>query len=335
MKLKSLHLCFVGNMLGRNSKHVTTQGQIVADLFTAEGYKVTCISSKISRIKRLMEIIVTLIRGFRTFDLVLLETYSGLSFIIADVTGFLCKTLNLPIVMILHGGSLPEFIKKYPHWSKRVFGRADKLVAPSDYLAERIGNWEYDIQVIPNVIDISYYSYKERSTISPNLIWMRSFHPTYNPEMAIKVLAKFRETEPTAILTMAGSDKGLESEIKMMAKDMGISEAVRFTGFLDLEMKLKEFSTADIYLCTNRVDNMPVSIIEARALGLPVVATNVGGLPYLIESGENGFLVESEDVEAMVDSIKLLIANPELTRKISENGRILADSWPGHQSGRI
>lgn len=326
INLMNSHVCFIGNMLGRNPGYITTQGQIIADLFAAEGYKTTCVSSKINRAMRLTEIIRTLLTDFRKFDVVLLDTYSGMSFITVDVVGTLCKILKLPVIMILRGGNLPEFMQKYPRWTKKVLDRADILVAPSEFLAETIGDWGYDIPVITNVIDLSRYPYRERSEISPNLIWMRSFHPIYNPQMAVKVLAKLRQSEPDATLTMAGNDKGLENEIKALVEKLGLSGAVRFAGFLDLEKKMEEFSAADIYINTNRIDNMPVSVVEARALGLPVVATDVGGLPYLIENGENGFLVPSEDVDAMVKSIKMLLDNPELTRKISRNGRALAEN---------
>lgn len=326
MNLKQKHLCFVGNMLGRNADYITTQGQIVADLFAVEGYQITCVSSKINRTARLAEIILTLIKDHRKFDVVLLEVYSGLYFIIASVAGLLCKIFRLPLIMILHGGNLPAFTKKHPFWTKKILNQADHLVAPSTFLAEKIGDSGYEIQVISNVVDIDSYIYRERSNISPRLIWMRSFHPIYNPEMAIKVLAKLRQSEPDATLTMAGNDKGLEDEVKTLAEKLGLSGAVRFTGFLDLEKKIKEFSAADIYINTNRIDNMPVSVVEARALGLPVIATNVGGLPYLIENGKNGFLVANNDVDAMVESIKMLLDNPELTRKISRNGRALAEN---------
>lgn len=323
---KPLHLCFVGNMLGRNDGFITTQGEILADLFSAEGYKITCVSSKINRVMRLLEIIITLIKGYKNFDLVILDTYSGLSFIIADVVGFLCRLFGLPLIMVLHGGNLPNFIKKYPNWAKRVLTRGDILVAPSQFLADKIGDFGFKIPVITNVLELENYPYQKRSKILPNLIWMRSFHPIYNPEMAVSVLAKLRESVPEARLTMAGTDKGLEPKIKSLAKDLGVSDAIRFAGFLNLEEKIKEFSKADIYLNTNLIDNMPVSVMEARALGLPVIATNVGGLPYLIENGKNGFLVPSEDVESMVESIKILLNDSALTEKISAAGRSLAEN---------
>lgn len=70
---------------------------------------------------------------------------------------------------------------------------------------------------------------------------------------------------------------------------------------------------------------MPVSVVEACAFGLPVVATAVGGLPYLIEHGKNGLLVPDGDVKAMAEAVKSLIDDPALTQTISRNARILAE----------
>jgi glycosyltransferase involved in cell wall biosynthesis len=326
MRLLSIRICSIGNMLGRNAGYITTQGQILADLLAGEGYDVTCVSSKINRFLRLMEIIKTLVAGRHHFDMVLLEVYSGLNFIVADIVGRLCRAFKIPMIMVLHGGELPEHIQKYPRWTKKVLKRGAILVAPSPFLAEKIGEYEFQVRVIPNIIDIEKYPFCERSKISPQLIWMRSFHPIYNPEMAVKVLCKLKGIEPSATLIMAGVDKGLEDSIKEMVEAMNLTDSVQFTGFLDLKKKLREFRAADVFINTNRVDNMPVSVVEARASGLPVVATNVGGLRYLIQNGEDGMLVENDDVEAMVGSINTLLKNPELTRKISQNGRAFAES---------
>lgn len=327
---KKTRLCFVGNMMGRNAGSVTTQGQITADLFAAEGYEVVDVSSKLNRLARLMEIITVLIKNRHRFELVLLEVYSGLSFVIAETTSLLCKIFKLPLIMVLHGGKLPEFIEKHPHWTKRVLRRANSLVAPSPFLARKIGVHGFQIEVVANVIELDLYPFRERARLSPNLLWMRSFHPIYNPEMAIKVLAELRKTYPDATLTMAGVDKGLESSVKKMTADMDLSEAVEFPGFLNAEQKAQTFSEADIFLNTTRTDNMPVAVVEACACGLPVVATNVGGLPDLISHGENGLLVENENVAEMAGAVKLLLEDTDLAQKISRGGRVLAERsvWP-------
>ncbi len=320
-----MNICFLGNMLGRNEGFITTQGQIVADLFENDGCRVTSASSKLNRAARLTEIVQTLVKGRKKFDVVLIEVYSGMNFVVANTVATLCKMFGLPLILVLHGGNLPEFIKKYPRWTRSALDKADVIVAPSRFLAEQIGKWGYQIKVIPNVVDISQYEFRKRSKISPKLIWMRSFHSIYNPEMAIRVLQRLCQRGQDATLTMAGKDKGLEDSLKQMAEELELSDRVRFVGFLDSENKLRELAESDIYINTNRIDNMPVSIVEARALGLPVVSTDVGGLPYLINHREDGLLVPDDDFKAMVKNIELLLDNPDLTRKISRNGRAIAE----------
>ena len=323
--LTKKHLCFVGNMLGRNPDYVTTQGQIVSDCLEKEGFTITSTSSKTGRIARFVDIILTLIRGATRFELVVLEVYSGMYFVVATAVSITCKILGIPLVQVLHGGNLPEFAKRFPRWTSRIFKMADEIVAPSTYLSRVISTGNGSIRVIPNVIELSDYPFRERSKIKPKLIWMRSFHPVYNPQMAIEVLASLCETEPEAELTMAGNNKGIEEEVRELAVAKGVSEAVRFVGFLDHDQKVEEFGKSDIYINTNRIDNMPVSVLEARCMGLPVVATDVGGLPDLIAHGTDGMIGASEDVDQMVRNIKELVDDPELTLRISKNGRGIAE----------
>jgi glycosyltransferase involved in cell wall biosynthesis len=324
-----MHLCFIGQMLGYNPGYVTTQGQIVADLFAADGYSVTCSSSRLNRASRLADMMYAVLKNHRSIDVVVIETFSGLSFVAADAVGLICKMLNLPLLMVLHGGNLPEFYKRNPGWVRRVLKRADRLVAPSEFLAKELGGAGFKVLVVPNVLDIDSYPFRERCSIAPQLIWMRSFHPIYNPEMAVRVLSKLKKSVPNARLIMAGPDKGSKAQTVQLAEELGLSDSIQFLGFLDHESKIREFGQSDIYINTNRIDNMPVSVLEARALGLPVVATNVGGLPHLIEHEADGLLVESDDPDDMASAIIRLIEDKSLVQRISKSGRQRAElsSW--------
>lgn len=324
-----MRLCVVGNLLGRNPGYVTSQGQILADLLSKEGHEVISCSSKINRVRRLIDIVFTVILRRKNFDVLILEVYSGLNILMSETVSFLGKILGLRMIFVLHGGNLPDFSRRYPRWTKRVLARADVLVAPSPYLIKGLKNLELPIRMVRNIVEIDKYPCKIRSKIAPKLVWMRSFHSLYNPQMAIKVLASVRNSHPDASLVMAGLDKGLEPEIKAMATEMGLADAVRFPGFLDHDAKIEEFSRGDIYINTNHIDNMPVAVIEACASGLPVIATAVGGLPDLIENGTNGILVPDSDLDAMVDAVHSLLKDSEITEKLSTNGRKLAElsSW--------
>lgn len=324
-----IRIAVVGPMVGRNPGYVTTQGEILSDLLREEGYPVVCVSSSPNRYLRFADIIKTLISQRRQIDIQCLQVFSGPSFVVADVASKLGKMLRKPIVMVLHGGGLPKFLARYPRWTCGVLSRADALIAPSAFLARALVPYKFHVQVIPNVINLSQYSYRHREVIQPRLFWMRSFHPIYNPMMAIRVLAQLKEKAPEASLVMGGQDKGLEFEVKRLAKTVGVNGAVRFAGFLDMTAKVRECHSADIFLNTNHVDNMPVAVVEACAMGLPVVATAVGGVPDLLTHEETVLLVPDNDDQSMVAAIMRLLNNSNLTGRLSANGRKLAtrSSW--------
>jgi glycosyltransferase involved in cell wall biosynthesis len=304
--------------------HITTQGQIVADLLARDGYEVTSVSSKLNRILRLCDVIWTIFCKREAIDLLMIEVYSGLSFVLADAASLLGKFFGIPVIFVLHGGNLPGYSGTHPRWVNRVLGRGKLLVAPSEYLAREMASLGFHVRVVPNVVSISEDSFRLRRHLAPKLLWMRSFHPIYNPRMAVEVFAKVRADHPDATLVMAGVDKGMEGEVKALAADLGLHYSVSFAGFLDAAAKAREFSEADIYLNTNTIDNMPVSVVEACAYGLPVVATNVGGLPHLINNGEDGLLIPNGDADAAAEAIERLLTEPDLAERISRNGHQLA-----------
>ena len=316
-------------MLGRTPGYITTQGEILADLFQKSGYEVTCVSTRINKLLRMADVIFTLLTRIKRFDVAIIDCFSGPSFLIADVASSICRAFGLPVIIFLRGGNFPSFIQKHGRWTRRVLKRATFLIAPSEFLAETFREKGLEVHIIPNVVDINNYRFRKRASIRPNLIWMRSFHEIYNPEMAVEVLKRLKVAKGNSTLVMAGPDKGKLDEVKMRVHDLGLSDSVRFEGFLDKVGKIREFSVADIYLNTNRIDNMPVSVIEARAFGLPVVSTSVGGLRYVIENEIDGLLVDDDDADGMAEAVLRLLNDKELTQKISGNGRQAAErcSW--------
>ena len=221
---------------------------------------------------------------------------------------------------------MPVFMSDRPRWTRRVLARADHLVAPSKFLARSIAPLGFGATVIPNVIELSAYRYRRRLSVGPRLLWMRSFHEIYNPCLAIRVLAIVKQTFPDATLVMAGPDLGLEAGSRRLVSELGLDESVRFAGFLNAARKVEEFDAADIYLNTNKIDNMPVSVVEAAASGLPVVATRVGGVPDLLTDGETALLVQDDDDRAMSQAVLRLIEHPDVAERLSGNGRTLAET---------
>lgn len=335
-------------MLGVNPGWVMTQGEMLARLLAAEGYEVRQTSHIPARLPRLADTLRSLVVWRNAVDLVIHQVFSGPAFAVTDAASALCRLLGLRQVFALHGGALPEFAAARPGWVRRVLRRADYIVAPSAYLLERLdlaapgANPLPDraadetraansrrfkgARIIPNILEIDRYPFRHRASVAPRLLWMRTFHDVYQPQLAVEVLADLRRTHPAATLTMAGQEKGLHEAVVALARERGLGDAVRFPGFLDAAGKEREFAAHDVYLNTNRVDNMPVSVLEAAAFGLPVVATSVGGIPYLLRDGETALLTPAGDAPAMAAAVRRLLDSPQLAAALSANGRRLAES---------
>jgi glycosyltransferase involved in cell wall biosynthesis len=326
-------LCFIGPMHGRRHGFATSQGLILSDLFAGDGYQVVAASTVANRYGRFLDIAFTIARTHQSVDVQCLEVYSGPSFVVEDVASFIGRAFGHRVIMTLHGGGMPDFMARYPNWTRRVLGRADALVCPSRYLQRAVAEHGFHAELIPNVIDLTQYDYRHRPTPRPRLFWMRAFHSLWNPHMALRVLRRVRDVEPDATLVMAGQDKGLLDDVRTAAAAMGLADAVTFPGFLDATGKRRFGNAADIFMTTNRIDNMPVAVVEACAMGMPVVSTRVGGVPDLLEDGCTGLLTPDDDDAAMAEAVLRLIRDTDLSSRLSRNGRELAErsAWPAVQ----
>lgn len=320
-------LGFVGPMLGVNPGWVTSQGEILANLFAKAGYPVTLTSRRVNRLERLLDTIATMGTWQDSVDVILIMVFSGMGFAVADVASLIGQRLRKPVILWLHGGALPQFSQRFPRWVNRVMRRGCAIVSPSPYLAHHFERMEFPVRVIPNVLDLNDYPFMRRAKCLPRLIWMRTFEDTYNPELAVEVVKRLRFRWPDVVLTMGGQDRGWLGVVKKRIQILGLQSQVHLIGFMDKATKQKEFQRHDIYLSTTRVDNTPVSVVEAAAFGLPIVATSVGGIPYMLQDGETALLVQDDDPEAMASAVERLLIDPLLSTRLSTKGRSMAETY--------
>ncbi len=206
--------------------------------------------------------------------------------------------------------------------SRLIFSNSHQNIAPSNYLTEEFSARGYSTIFIPNVLEIKDYKFLEREIVSPKLLYVRAFSKIYNPELAIKVLDMLLETYPNALLCMVGPEKDESFQVcKSLVKSLKLENHVEFTGMLPKQQWLKKSEEFNIFINTTNFDNTPVSVMEAMALGLPIVSTNVGGMPYLISDKKEGLLVDKNDADEMVNAVKYLIENQEFARQVAVNAR--------------
>ena len=320
------NLLYIGNELEPRGGSPTSIDQLTP-LLRKEGFEVKTSSSKENQLLRLSEMMTSIIRNKAWADVVLIDTYSTRNFWYAVLTAELCSKLNLNYILLLHGGGLPERLKNTPKLSASLFKKAKLNIAPSLYLFKEFQQAGFkNIEYIPNSIFLKDYTFEPRKKLKPKLLWVRAFAEIYNPILAIKVLEELLKEYPDAELCMVGPEKD-QSYKECFNYVESNKLPVKFTGKLNKPEWTALTKDYDIFLNTTNVDNTPVSLIEAMALGFPIISTKVGGIPYLIKDQETGLLVPAKNKSAMVHAISTLLKNQNLAESLSQNARNQAEKF--------
>lgn len=300
-------ILYIGNNLSRDGKYTPTLVTL-SHLLKTEGYTVQIASNIRNKYLRIFDMLWLVLRNVKYSPFVLIDTFGTSSFYYAYFVSQFCRLFSLPYIPILHGGSLPVRLKTNPRISKSIFKNSYENCTPSEYLKEALLKHGYRAQVIPNILDIPIYNYKERIKLKPKLLFVRAFQEIYNPTMAVRVLYEVKKKYPTATLCMIGPilDNSFE-ETQLLANELKVEDSIQYTGSLLKEEWHSIAEGYDIFINTTTIDNTPVSVMEAMALGLPVVSTNVGGIPYLLDEGRDACLVNSDDHNEMAERIVDLI----------------------------
>jgi glycosyltransferase involved in cell wall biosynthesis len=316
---------FIGNFL---SQSAASRGvcEELSQRLAERGWNVLSASRVRNRLFRLIHMSAAAWFWRRRYDVVHVDLYSGLSFLWAEVTCWTIRRAGRPYVLTLHGGNLPVFASRWPTRVARLLGEASAVTAPSGFQVSAMGDYRPDILLIPNAVNLSYYEFRPRCKARPSLIWIRAFHEIYNPRMAVRVLALLRQYEPDCELTMIGPDKkdGSLGRARALAEELGVVDSVKFVAGVPKRDVPLWLNRGDVFLNTADIDNTPVTVIEAMACGLCVVSTDVGGMPFLIRSGENGILTPPNQPEAMTASVLRILRDGDLSERLSRQGRAKA-----------
>lgn len=319
------NVSYVGNKQGVGKATVTTIDTL-SEKLKLLGYNVATASSKKNKVLRLSDMLFMVYKARKTTEIVLIDTYSTLNFHYAVWVASLCRRYHIPYIPILHGGDLPKRLERNPKMSEKLFGNAHINVSPSYYLLDAFKAKGFQNVVhIPNTIDIKEYPFKTSNSGTCKLLWVRSFSEIYNPVLALDILELLLKERQDASLCMVGPDKdGSLQKCRDIAKEKNLP--VTFTGLLTKNEWIELAADFDVFINTTNFDNMPVSVIEAMALGLPVISTNVGGLPHLIKPKE-GILVPPNNASVFVKEIQELMANNSLYASLKNAARIKAESF--------
>lgn len=318
-------LLYLGNKLSAHG-YTPTSVETLGGKLEESGLEVIAASSKKNKILRMIDMLYSVYKLRYEDTVVLIDSYSTSAFWFAYCSSRMCKHYNLPYITILRGGDLPTRLENSKKYCIPLFTESFTNVAVSGYLFNEFEKRKLPVEIIHNYIELKNYPFTVRKQIGLRLLWVRAFHKIYNPELAIDILAQIKKDFPEATLTMVGPDKdGSMQKCRQLSKALKLD--VTFTGRLTKKEWIELSTAHDIFINTTNVDNTPVSVMEAMALGMPVITTDAGGIPFLFENGKEGLMVSPGSANEFIDAIMLLASDPDLTETISRGARNKAMQW--------
>ncbi|WP_407278625.1 glycosyltransferase family 4 protein [Aromatoleum evansii] len=229
---------------------------------------------------------------------------------------------RVPVVVNYRGGEADDFLARSARWVCPTLRRAAGVLVPSGFLRDVFLRHGVESRIVPNVVDVARFHADARPRCAgdaPHVVVARNLEPIYGISTALEAFAQIRAACPRARMSVAGTGPQAD-ELIARAAALGLDGSVRFTGRLERDEMAALYRDADVVLNPARVDNMPNSVLEALASGVPVVSTDVGGVPYIVENGRSALLVPRDDAAAMAAAVLHLVRSPELGARLVEGG---------------
>lgn len=243
---------------------------------------------------------------------------------------------GVPVIVNYRGGLAREFLARHARSVRSTLRAAGVLVVPSRFLQEVFAGYGLSARIIPNVVDIERFrgraqqnrALQDRVGAGNHVVIVRNLEAIYGVDTAIRAFAAMRNHLPASTLSVAGSGPERPT-LERLASELGVSDAIRFTGRLEVAEVAALYASADVALNPSRADNMPNSLLEAAASGVPIVSTNVGGVPHLVEHGVSAWLVPPDDPQQMAQGLARVLQDEALRNRLRHHASELARrcSW--------
>jgi glycosyltransferase involved in cell wall biosynthesis len=310
----------IGNINSSITGSVSYQESLYFELLKMTQMKMISVSGKRNKFSRIFEIISTIVKYRTKIQIAIIHSFSTNAFYITLIAALICRFFNIKYLVIVHGGDYPNRIIKTPRFVRMIFKYSAANISPSKFLQFEFGKHGYDFEFIPNAVDLNLFKFTERVEFKPNLLWVRAFDKIYNPTMAVLVVLKIKNEYPNVKLWMVGNNRD-ESyfETKKLIKDFDLVGNIELTGVLTHAKWAELSKKADIFINTTNIDNMPVSVLQAMSLGLPVFSTDVGGIKWLIDDNVTGIKCKVDDADEMATKILYYLRNQKKLVEISKN----------------
>ena len=278
---------------------------------------------------------LNLLREVRKYDVIHIFSASYLSFLIAPTPAILVSKLyGKKIVLNYHSGEAEDHLRRWRRSTIPILNLTDAIAVPSEYLVRVFAAFGLKATAIFNIIELDKFTFRERNRLRPIFLSNRNLEAHYGVDAVLRAFALVQKQVPEAVLTVVG-DGSQRPSLETLATELNLQQT-SFTGRVEHEEIYRHYADADVFLNASRIDNQPLSILEAFACGLPVVTTDAGGIPDIVTDGETGFVVAVDDHQSLADRAMKLLGDCNKATTMAHNARtecnkytweVVCDRW--------
>jgi glycosyltransferase involved in cell wall biosynthesis len=268
--------------------------------------------------------VLALLRQVPRYDVVHAFSASYWSFLLAPLPALLvARLLGSKAVLNYHSGEAADHLEHWPVSAWLIRRLPHKLVVPSGYLVEVFGRFGLRAMAICNHVPIERLPYRCRDRLEPKILSNRNLEPMYNVQAVLHAFAIVQAEVPTISLLVAG-DGSQRGPLELLAAELGLRN-VEFAGRVPNDRVGELYERCDLFVNASLIDNMPLSIIEAFACGLPVVTSDAGGIPQMVKDGITALVVPGSDPSGLAAALLRLLRDPRLAISLATAGRTEAE----------
>jgi glycosyltransferase involved in cell wall biosynthesis len=259
--------------------------------------------------------VASLYRSLRDYDVVHAFSASYWSYLLAPLPAmWIAHRFGKAVVLNYRSGEADDHLANW-RTAVRTMRIADTIAVPSGYLVDVFGRHDLRARAIFNFVEAEKIPYRRRTKPTPVFLSNRNLEPLYDVERVLRAFHLIQRELPDARLIVAGDGTQRQS-LEALTRSLDLKN-VEFRGRTPPERMVTLYDEADVYLNSPVIDNMPNSVIEAFAAGLPVVTSDAGGIPYIVRDGENGLVVPAGDEVALAAAALRLFREPGLADRLS------------------
>lgn len=239
---------------------------------------------------------------------------------------FVARSLKLPVVFTVHGWAFTDGVAHAAQMLYRAVERlaaplADRIITVSHYdrrlaIEQRVAPEHKLITIHNGVHDVPPKLFSSPGQDPPKIIMVARFEAPKDHELLLRALGELQAIDWN--LELVG-DGPLRPKVEGLAATLGIRDRIHFSGACrDIPERL---ATAQVFVLTSNWEGFPLTVLEAMRAGLPVIASDVGGVSEAVKDGVTGFLVPRGELEALVDRLRVLLREPALRERMGRQGR--------------